>query len=79
VVKFGRDRPGGGFNVAVTLGSDCPLPPLSSGGAQVPSPSVRFHTPVIEPDVQVVWRGSSPPFGKRFSIGASKVGGRPWK
>jgi hypothetical protein len=38
---------------AVTLGSGCLLPPLSSGGAQVPSPSLRFHTPLIEPDVQI--------------------------
>jgi hypothetical protein len=29
---------------AVTLGSGCLLPPLSSGGARVPSPSLRFHT-----------------------------------
>ena len=38
---------------AVTLGSGCLLPPLSSGGAQVPSPLLRFHTPLIEPDVQI--------------------------
>ena len=38
---------------AVTLGSGCLLPPLSSGGAQVPSPSLRFHTPLIEPDVRI--------------------------
>src|SRR2546429_4279981 len=38
---------------AVTLGSRCLLPPLSAGGAPRPSPSLRFHTPLIEPDVQI--------------------------
>ena len=38
---------------AVTLGSGCLLPPLSFGGAQVPGPSLRFHTPLIEPDMQI--------------------------
>jgi len=33
---------------AVTLGSGCLLPPLSFGGAQVPSPSLRFHMPLID-------------------------------
>ena len=37
----------------MAVGSGCLLPPLSSGGAQVPSPSLRFHTPLIEPDVQI--------------------------
>jgi hypothetical protein len=37
----------------VTLGSGCLLPPLSSGGAQVPEPSLRFHTPLIEPDMRI--------------------------
>jgi hypothetical protein len=37
---------------AVALGSGCLLPPLSSGGAQVPGPSLRLHTPLIEPDVR---------------------------
>jgi hypothetical protein len=31
----------------------CLLPPLSSGGARVPKPWLRFHTPLIEPDVQI--------------------------
>jgi len=26
---------------------------LSSGGAQVTLPSLRFHTPLIEPDMQI--------------------------
>ena len=38
---------------AVAIGSVCLLPPLSSGGARVTSPSLRFHTPLIEPDVQI--------------------------
>src|SRR6516225_255467 len=38
---------------AVTVGSGCLLPPLSSGGAQVPSPSLRFHALLIEPDVRI--------------------------
>jgi len=29
------------------------LPPLSSGGAQVTKPSLRFHIPLIEPDMQI--------------------------
>ena len=37
----------------MALGSGCLLPPLSSGGAQGPSPSLRFHTPLIEPDMQI--------------------------
>src|SRR6476620_7481353 len=37
---------------AVALGSVCLLPPLSSGGARVTWPSLRFHTPLIEPDVR---------------------------
>jgi hypothetical protein len=36
----------------VVVGSVCPLPPLSSGGAQVTLPWLRFHIPLIEPD----WR-----------------------
>ncbi len=38
---------------AVALGAGCLLPPLSFGGAQVPGPSLRFHTPLIEPDRQI--------------------------
>jgi hypothetical protein len=41
---------GGG---AVTVGSGCLLPPLSSGGAQVPWSWLRFHIPLIEPDVLI--------------------------
>ena len=29
------------------------MPPLSSGGALVAQPWLRFHTPLIEPDVQI--------------------------
>ena len=38
---------------AVTLGWACLFPPLSSGGALVAQPWLRFHTPLIEPDVQI--------------------------
>ena len=38
---------------AVALGPVCLLPPLSSGGARVTSPWLRFHTPLIEPDMQI--------------------------
>ena len=38
---------------AVVVGSVCLLPPLSFGGAQVTSPSLRFHIPLIEPDMQI--------------------------
>ena len=31
------------------------MPPLSSGGALVADPSLRFHIPLIEPDMQI-WR-----------------------
>ena len=34
---------------AVALGWTYPLPPLSSGGASVVRPWLRFHTPLIEP------------------------------
>ena len=37
----------------MALGPVCLLPPLSSGGARVTSPSLRFHIPLIEPDVQI--------------------------
>src|ERR1700675_3579164 len=38
---------------AVALGRTYLLPPLSSGGALVVQPWLRFHTPLIEPDVQI--------------------------
>ena len=37
----------------MAVGMGCLLPPLSSGGARVPKPWLRFHTPLIEPDMQV--------------------------
>ena len=37
----------------MAVGSGDLLPPLSSGGAQVPRPWLRFHIPLIEPDVQI--------------------------
>ena len=37
----------------MAVGSVCLLPPLSSGGAHVTTPSLRFHTPLIEPDMQI--------------------------
>ena len=38
---------------AVAVGPVCLLPPLSSGGAQVTSPWLRFHIPLSEPDEQI--------------------------
>ena len=37
----------------MAVGPVCLLPPLSSGGAQVTSPWLRFHIPLSEPDVQI--------------------------
>src|SRR3981189_3758910 len=38
---------------AVAVGHTCLLPPLSSGGASLVYPWLRFHTPLIEPDMQI--------------------------
>src|SRR5271170_1513617 len=38
---------------AVALGRTYLLPPLSSGGASLVRPWLRFHTPLIEPDMQI--------------------------
>ena len=38
---------------AVAVGRTYLLPPLSSGGALLARPWLRFHTPLIEPDVQI--------------------------
>src|SRR5216683_2495411 len=38
---------------AVAVGRTYPLPPLSSGGASLVRPWLRFHTPLIEPDMQI--------------------------
>src|ERR1700693_5431240 len=38
---------------AVALGRTYPFPPLSSGGALVVQPWLRFHIPLIEPDMQI--------------------------
>ena len=37
----------------MALGRTYPLPPLSSGGALVVTPSLRFHIPLIEPDRRI--------------------------
>ena len=37
---------------AVAVGSAYLVPPLSSGGASIAEPWLRFHTPLIEPDVR---------------------------
>ncbi len=37
---------------AVAVGSAYLFPPLSSGGASIAEPLLRFHTPLIEPDVR---------------------------
>src|SRR6201988_1782992 len=38
---------------AVAVGRAYLLPPLSFGGASLARPWLRFHTPLIEPDVQI--------------------------
>src|ERR1700720_4712298 len=38
---------------AVALGRTYLFPPLSSGGASIVQPWLRFHTPLIEPDMQI--------------------------
>jgi len=38
---------------AVAVGRTYLLPPLSSGGALVVLPWLRFHIPLIEPDMQI--------------------------
>ena len=38
---------------AVAVGRTYLLPPLSSGGASLVRPWLRFHTPLIEPDMQI--------------------------
>ena len=38
---------------AVAVGRTYLFPPLSSGGALVVQPWLRFHIPLIEPDVQI--------------------------
>ena len=38
---------------AVALGRTYLFPPLSSGGALVVQPWLRFHIPLIEPDMQI--------------------------
>src|SRR5258705_9316659 len=62
---------------AVALGRTYLLPPLSSGGALVVPPWLRFHIPLIEPDRQIsrirlVWgflcQGGITPFLWSFVI-----------
>src|SRR4051812_36283563 len=38
---------------AVAVGRTYLLPPLSSGGASIVQPWLRFHIPLIEPDMQI--------------------------
>jgi len=38
---------------AVAVGRTYLLPPLSSGGASLVRPWLRFHTPLIEPDMRI--------------------------
>jgi hypothetical protein len=37
----------------VAVGSAYLFPPLSPGGASLAEPLLRFHTPLIEPDMQI--------------------------
>ena len=47
---FGR---AGNCSFAVALGRTYLLPPLSFGGASMVPPWLRFHIPLIEPDMQI--------------------------
>ncbi len=38
---------------AVAVGASQLLPPLSSGGAAIDGPWLRFHIPLVEPDWQI--------------------------
>jgi hypothetical protein len=40
----------------VAVGRTYLLPPLSSGGASLVRPWLRFHTPLIEPDMEILGR-----------------------
>jgi hypothetical protein len=59
IITFGLQRTAGPYKGvesrcgAVALGRTYPLPPLSSGGALVVPPSLRFHIPLIEPDRRI--------------------------
>src|ERR1700730_7928066 len=62
---------------AVALGRTYLLPPLSSGGALLVRPWLRFHIPLIEPDRQIsrirlVWgflcQGGVTPFWSSFAL-----------
>src|ERR1700675_5204951 len=62
---------------AVALGRTYLLPPLSSGGASMVPPWLRFHIPLIEPDRQIsrirlVWgfhcQGGVTPFWSSFAF-----------
>ena len=37
----------------MAVGRACLFPPLSSGGASVARPWLRFHLPLIEPDMRI--------------------------
>src|SRR3982074_1972964 len=58
-MSLGRSAPAkvsllvGSRDVAVALDRCFLLPPLSSGGALVVRPWLRFHIPLIEPDMQI--------------------------
>src|SRR3954471_12161658 len=54
---------------AVAVGWAYLFPPLSSGGASLAQPWLRFHIPLIEPDVQIS--------RIRLSDKASRL--RPWQ
>ncbi len=59
----------------MAVGSAYLLPPLSSGGASIAGPLLRFHTPLIEPDVQISRiRLSDKTFIGRFEKGFEFLG-----
>src|SRR3979409_2270999 len=53
VITRGRPRPVESRCGAVAVGRTYLLPPLSFGGASLARPWLRFHTPLIEPDMQI--------------------------
>jgi hypothetical protein len=53
VGRVGTDVAGESECGAVAVGWSYLFPPLSSGGALVDQPWLRFHIPLIEPDVQI--------------------------
>jgi hypothetical protein len=54
----------------VAVGRTYLFPPLSSGGALVVRPWLRFHIPLIEPDVQISRISRTRPHAFAFACNA---------